>query len=255
MKGLRPVGRPAARHGRVMRKARSGSKIRRKRPTPAVRPSLAPSAPREGADGKATQILDGARQVFLADGFDGASMNEIARAAGVSKGTLYVYFPSKIDLFEALVRSDRAQQAEQMFPFSDDDGDPGPALARIGFGLMRNMCSADHLAHMRMVIGVAAKYPKIGRAFYEAGPKAGAERLGKFLARETARGALAPLDPQQAAEQFIQLCMADYFKAALFCAAKPDDEAAIEAAVAEAVAAFLRLYPPRSSTTPAKGEA
>ena len=64
---------------------------------------------------KRRQILDGARKVFMDLGFDAASMGEIARTAGVSKGTLYVYFPSKIDLFEALVRSDRDQQAEQSF--------------------------------------------------------------------------------------------------------------------------------------------
>jgi AcrR family transcriptional regulator len=43
---------------------------------------------------KRRQIMDGAREVFLAQGFDGASMGEIARQAGVSKGTLYVYFDS-----------------------------------------------------------------------------------------------------------------------------------------------------------------
>ena len=51
---------------------------------------------------KRRQILDGARRVFLSAGFDGASMGEIAKAARVSKGTLYVYFDSKEALFEAL---------------------------------------------------------------------------------------------------------------------------------------------------------
>ncbi len=60
----------------------------------------APQPQRGAGDAKIRQILDGARAVFLAVGFDGASMNEIARAAGVSKGTLYVYFPSKVGLFE-----------------------------------------------------------------------------------------------------------------------------------------------------------
>src|SRR5207302_6291968 len=44
---------------------------------------------------KRRQIVEGARRVFLAQGFDAASMGEIARSAGVSKGTLYVYFTSK----------------------------------------------------------------------------------------------------------------------------------------------------------------
>jgi AcrR family transcriptional regulator len=47
---------------------------------------------------KRRQILEGARKVFMNLGFDGASMGEIARAAGVSKGTLYVYFADKSPL-------------------------------------------------------------------------------------------------------------------------------------------------------------
>ena len=52
---------------------------------------------------KRRQIIEGARQVFLTQGFDAASMGEIARQAGVSKGTLYVYFTSKEELFGAIV--------------------------------------------------------------------------------------------------------------------------------------------------------
>src|SRR2546428_3918601 len=55
---------------------------------------------------KRRQILDGARKVFMDLGFDGASMGEIARSAGVSKGTLYVYFADKNRLFEAIVEQE-----------------------------------------------------------------------------------------------------------------------------------------------------
>ena len=60
---------------------------------------------------KRRQILDGARKVFMDLGFDGASMGEIARAAGVSKGTLYVYFADKNRLFEAIVEEESLEQA------------------------------------------------------------------------------------------------------------------------------------------------
>ena len=59
---------------------------------------------------KRRQIIDGARKVFLDLGFDGASMGEIARAAGVSKGTLYVYFADKYRLFEAIVEQETLEQ-------------------------------------------------------------------------------------------------------------------------------------------------
>src|ERR1700692_4484500 len=72
---------------------------------------------------KRRQIMDGARAVFLAQGFDAASMGEIARAAGVSKGTLYVYFENKEQLFEAIVHEQCQTQAEGLFDLDPDDGD------------------------------------------------------------------------------------------------------------------------------------
>src|SRR6478609_4494233 len=57
---------------------------------------------------KRQQILAGARRVFLKLGFDAASMNDVTREAGVSKGTLYVYFANKEELFHAMVETERA---------------------------------------------------------------------------------------------------------------------------------------------------
>src|SRR5262245_2027457 len=85
-----------------------------------------------GDGAKRRQIIEGTRQVFRAQGFDGASMGEIARAAGVSKGTLYVYFDSKESLFEALVTVDRREAAEQLFQFDLDDPDIRGVLERLG---------------------------------------------------------------------------------------------------------------------------
>src|SRR5438552_16855775 len=64
---------------------------------------------------KRRQILDGARKVFMDLGFDGASMNEIARSAGVSKGTLYVYFADKSRLFEAIVGEEALEHGTVAF--------------------------------------------------------------------------------------------------------------------------------------------
>jgi len=67
----------------------------------------------EEESSKRRQILDGARKVFLELGFDGASMGEIARAAAVSKGTLYVYFPDKAGLFAAIVEEEKLSVTER----------------------------------------------------------------------------------------------------------------------------------------------
>src|SRR5579871_1391525 len=80
---------------------------------------------------KRRQILDGARKVFMDLGFDGASMGEIARSAGVSKGTLYVYFADKSRLFEAIVEETALEQGEIALDF-DASGDAATTLRAFG---------------------------------------------------------------------------------------------------------------------------
>lgn len=199
---------------------------------------LATTSRERGVDLKVRQILDGARAVFLRDGFDGASMSDIAREAGVSKGTLYVYFPSKEALFAANVRDDRRRQAEQMVPFASD-ATLVEALTAIGLDFMRELLAPSHIAQVRTVTAAAAKFPEIGVAFYEAGPDYGHRRLAAFLA---GRGDFAHADCDQAAVDFINLIQGALLRRALFRCDQAD-EATIAATVKRGVDAFLRLYP------------
>src|SRR3954469_9747588 len=139
---------------------------------------------------KRRQILDGARQVFLAQGFDGASMGEIARAARVSKGTLYVYFDSKEALFEALIVEERRSLAEVLFQLDAEDPDPRSVLCRLGLSFLQVMVRPEHIASVRMVIGAAEKFPRFGRSFYGAGPLEGARRLKAYLDTQVEVGRL-----------------------------------------------------------------
>src|SRR6266568_153650 len=90
---------------------------------------------------KRRQIIDGARAVFLAQGFDAASMSDIARKAGVSKGTLYVYFKSKEELFEAITEEQCNLQAERVFELDSADHDVAAVLTRLGSAFTTFMCS------------------------------------------------------------------------------------------------------------------
>src|SRR5438477_7224619 len=88
---------------------------------------------------KRRQILDGARKVFMDLGFDGASMGEIARAAGVSKGTLYVYFADKSRLFEAIVEQEALEQGRLAFNF-DPMRDVTTTLTEFGQAYIQMLC-------------------------------------------------------------------------------------------------------------------
>src|SRR5271165_5078161 len=155
---------------------------------------------------KRQQIMEGARHVFLHDGFDGASIGDIVRAAGVSKGTLYAYFPSKEKLFEALVIEDRRKQAEVLFTLQEDDRDIARVLRKLGETFLDMLLSEESLCFLRMVAGASAKFPEIGRAYFEAGPCYGNARLGAYLERLTTEGVLSIDDPKLAARQFLDLC-------------------------------------------------
>ena len=98
---------------------------------------------------KRRQIVEGARAVFLAQGFDAASMNDIARAAGVSKGTLYVYFKHKEDLFEAIVEQECDAQAEGIFDFDPHDRDVETVLTRLGIAYVKFLCRPEKASAIR----------------------------------------------------------------------------------------------------------
>ena len=81
---------------------------------------------------KRQQILDGAKRVFLGVGFDAASMNDITREAGVSKGTIYVYFGSKEELFGALIDRERTAIFASLAETLEEGGSIKETLTRFG---------------------------------------------------------------------------------------------------------------------------
>src|SRR5271154_2403787 len=108
--------------------------------------------PADDESAKRRQIVDGAREVFLAQGFDAASMNDIARAAGVSKGTLYVYFGNKEELFEAIVEQECDAQAEGIFDLDPDDHDVAAVLTKLGVAYVKFLCRPEKASAVRTVI-------------------------------------------------------------------------------------------------------
>jgi len=137
---------------------------------------------------KRRQIIEGAKQVFLAQGFDAASMGEIARVAGVSKGTLYVYFDSKEALFDAIVGQECEAQAEGIFDFNADDHDVAAVLTRLGVAYVQFLCGPGKASALRIIIAIAERMPEIGRRFYETGPARGIAHLLLPMQHRSATG-------------------------------------------------------------------
>jgi AcrR family transcriptional regulator len=168
-------------------------------------------------------------------------MNDIARAAGVSKGTLYAYFDSKEELFEAIIRGEYAQSAERLCIFRRE-GDARDMLRDFGVRLISKMSEPTTRALARVVIAAAEKFPNIGRAFYEAGPLYGATRLAAELESLEKSGALKVPDSERAAWQFVDLCQSYVYKRLLFGVVDSISLEDIEASVEAGVDVFMKAY-------------
>ena len=191
---------------------------------------------------KCRQIIDGARAVFLAQGFDAASMGEIARQAGVSKGTLYVYFESKEELFAVVAREACKAQAENLLALDPDDHDVEAVLTRLGRGYVRFLSQPGLMSPIRTVISISERMPAIGKMFYDTGPAVGVAMLRSYLEAQVAARYLAIDDCEVAAAQFLDSCRATIFKRLLFNAGDLPTEAHITHVVGIAVRMFLAAY-------------
>jgi AcrR family transcriptional regulator len=190
---------------------------------------------------KRRQILDGARKVFMDLGFDGASMGEIARSAGVSKGTLYVYFADKNRLFEAIVEDEMLDQQKVAFNF-DPARDVTTTLREFGQAYIELLCRPGGGSAIRTVMAIAERMPEVGRRYYEEVLEKTINRLASYLETHVQADELVIPDCQLAASQFMQMCQASLFLPFIFQAAPPPSAERIAEVVESATQMFLAAY-------------
>ena len=190
---------------------------------------------------KRRQILEGARKVFLDLGFDGASMGEIARAASVSKGTLYVYFADKSALFEAIVEEETLEQGKVTFNF-DPDRDVTTTLTEFGQAYIAMICRPGGGSAIRTVMAIAERMPEVGRRYYEHVLEYTIGRLAAYLDAHVKREELVIDNCQLAASQFLLMCQATLFLPFIFQAAPAPSPDRIKEVVTSAVRMFLAAY-------------
>jgi AcrR family transcriptional regulator len=195
---------------------------------------------------KRRQILDGARKVFMDLGFDGASMNEIARSAGVSKGTLYVYFADKSRLFEAIMHEEALEHGNVVFDF-DPARDPATTLREFGKAYNELLCRPGGGSAIRTVMAIAERMPDVGRRYYEQVLEQTINRLAEYLQAHVAPGDLAIDDCQLAASQYMEVCKASLFLPFVFQAAPAPSAERIDQVVESATQMFLAAYRAKAS--------
>ena len=174
-------------------------------------------------------------------GFDGASMNEIARAAGVSKGTLYVYFADKSRLFEAIVEDEALQKGKLAYNL-DSRRDVETTLREFGRAYIGSMCRPGGGSSIRTVMAIAERMPDVGRQFYENVLAKTFNRLADYLQARIGPDDLAIDDCGLAAAQFMQMCQATLFLPFVFQAEPAPSAERIAYVVDSATQMFLTMY-------------
>ncbi len=191
---------------------------------------------------KLLALLEAARARFLEDGYAAASVDAIAREAGVSKATLYGHFPSKEALFEAVVVAQCRRHASAVEALDTGGDDVAGTLAELARALLRFLLEPDSIAIYRVVAAESARTPELGRAFYEAGPARLQARLAAYLRRMGERGMLNVPEPEIAAVELVSLIRAELHLKALFAFERLPGQAEIDRRAEGAVRTFLRAY-------------
>lgn len=188
-------------------------------------------------------ILDVAHECFVAEGYGLTSMSTIAGRLGGSKGTLYNYFKSKEELFDAFVRRSCSRLQRHLDPVPDQ-GDLRERLVQLARAFLDHLLSPETMAVYRVVVGEGERFPELARLFYEAGPRTGIARTAEFLQDLMDRGLLRKGDPVLAAHQFKDLSLSGVFNLRLWGIIEdltPEERAG---RAETAVDTFLRAYAP-----------
>ena len=197
---------------------------------------------------KRRAILAAATEVFLQHGYLGASMDEVAAKAGVSKQTVYKQFENKERLFAEIVlgTSDQLMDAlvQAYAETLDGAADAREGLQALARRLLDSLTAASVLQLRRLVIAEADRFPEVCGAWFTSGFEKSLEALGEALTRLTERGLLRELeDPTLAAYQFAGLVMYKPMNRAMFAGTrerpKPNE---LDKLADQATEVFLAAY-------------
>ena len=162
-----------------------------------------------------SEILDAATEVFLENGYGGATIDLVVERAGASKGTVYSFFGGKDGLFAAIVE----ERVERILAaFGDPEvvhSDVRHALAHIAERYMEVVMSRDAVGFHRLIVAEGARFPELARTFYQLGPDRTNAHLAGMLSAWRERGLIRLDDPELAAVQFLNAVSGDLHRRAM----------------------------------------
>lgn len=203
---------------------------------------MAAKASVSSSDQRRRAIIDTARAAFLRHGYGQTTMSAIAATLGGSKTTLWTYFRSKPDLFDAVVDDMIERYGDALRIPLRADADPADTLRTFATSILTTITRPQVVAFHRMVTGEAGRFPQLGKALIERGMQRGQQRLADWIAQQMDRGRLRCGDPLVASQQFGGLCQSGLFQRHLLGACPRPTPTQIAAEAEQATETFLRAY-------------
>jgi TetR/AcrR family transcriptional repressor of mexJK operon len=205
--------------------------------------SASPRAGRPKSETKAEAIMDAADKLFLSQGFQGTSMDAVAKWAGVSKQTVYSHFANKEELFKAVITTKVASYGFDEAAVVEDE-DLRKALLTVVRRFVDLLIDPDVVAMHRVVIGEAASQPRVAALFFESGPQRIKASVCAFLRSQIDKGRLSIDDEQvfYAASQLLYTAIGIYQMPLLLGLRESVDEVELRPHLEQVVDDFLSLY-------------
>lgn len=188
---------------------------------------------------KRAAIVDAATGLFLENGYDKTSLARVADAAGVSKATLFKQFPTKAELFDAIVTDYWRTEEGALTPPS---GDPAKGLRALGNRYVALLTRPGMVALFRIVIAEAPRFPELGETQFKLGKLPFFDAVRDYLAAEHAAGTLRVEDPVLTATQFLGMISNFAFWPRMLLMNWAPAEKAMARAVDEAVETILARH-------------
>lgn len=193
---------------------------------------------------KAAQVMEAGSRLFTEQGFGAVSMDQVAKAAGVSKATVYAHFQSKEQLFVAIVRAACLSYADNVMPEVRDAPDIRSALTRIGRSIAGFLLAPRTMAIYRVIVAEGPRFPELARRYYETGPRTFKRLLTEYLAAAVEKGQLKIDNPRLAAELFCGMVRGPLYMQVLLDLPDEPDLLKADTVINGAVEVFMRSYGP-----------
>jgi TetR/AcrR family transcriptional regulator, mexJK operon transcriptional repressor len=203
--------------------------------------AAAATAEPQSARGRArlARMLAAATELFLRDGYDQTSIDAILVRSGGSKATLYAYFPTKEDLFRAVIDGVLVNPPQSVL---DPTRDPRSMLTEFAVDRLHVIFSARHREVLRLIIAERERFPDLARMYYERGPQRGHRLLAEYIATLRHNGSLAVDDAEEAAEFFIGMLLHKWYKELLLLGVPTPSDAELWQRAEHVVGRFLDAF-------------